>query len=63
MISENSTPTREDGQKAYATVYTWWDFVTKIVNLVIWRHQLATKNYHGERSLQFTVFNKGWRKR
>ena len=43
MIWENSTPTREDGQKADAAVYTWWDFVTKIDNLVISRHHLATK--------------------
>ena len=35
--------TREDRKKADAKVYTWGDFVTKIINLVISRHQLATK--------------------
>ena len=53
-----STPTREDRQKADASVYTWGrgDFVTKIINLVISRHQL---DHHGERSLQSAVLHKG----
>ena len=38
-----STPTQEDREKADATVYTSEDFVTKIINLVTSRHQLATK--------------------
>ena len=38
-----STTTREDREKAGATVYIWGDFVIKIINLVISRHQLATK--------------------
>ena len=38
-----STTTREDREKAGATVYIWGDFVNKIINLVISRHQLATK--------------------
>ena len=43
MIWRMSSPTREDREKADATVYTWGDFITKIINLVIARHQLATK--------------------
>ena len=43
MIWRMSTPTREDREKADATVHPWGDFVTKIINLVISRHQLATK--------------------
>ena len=43
MIWRMSTPTREDREKADATVYTWGDLVTKSINLVISRHQLATK--------------------
>ena len=38
-----STPTREDREKADATVYTSEDFITKIINLVTSRCQLATK--------------------
>ena len=62
MIWRMSTPTREDREKADATPYCSGDFVTKIINLVISRHQLAT-NHHGERSLQFAVFHKRWRRR
>ena len=43
MICRMSTPTWKDWEKADATVYTWGSFVTKIINLVISRHQLATK--------------------
>ena len=43
MIWQMSTPTREDWEKDDATVYTWGDFVTKIINLVISRHQLDMK--------------------
>ena len=38
MIWRMPTPTREDWEKADATVYTWEDFVTNIINLVISRH-------------------------
>ena len=39
-----STPTREEPEKVDdATVYTWGDFVTKSINLVISRQELATK--------------------
>ena len=43
MIWRTYTSTREDQEKADAMVYTWRDFVTKIINLVISRHQLTTK--------------------
>ena len=43
MIWRRSTPTQLDRQKADATVYTWEDFITKVINLVFSRHQLATK--------------------
>ena len=44
MIWQMSTPTRKDRKKAHATIYTWEDFVTKIINVIIPRHQLVTKN-------------------
>ena len=43
MIWQISTPTREDQEKTDATIYIWGDFVTKIINLVISRHELVTK--------------------
>ena len=43
IIWRMSTHTREDQEQAHATVYTWKDFVTKVISLVISRHQLTTK--------------------
>ena len=43
MIWRIATPTREDREKSDGTVYTWGDFVSKIIHIVISRHQLATK--------------------
>ena len=43
IIWRMSTPTREDQEEADTTVYTWRDFVTKIISLVISRHQLTMK--------------------
>ena len=43
MIWQMSTPTQEDLQKVDATLYTWGNFVIKIINLVISRHLLTTK--------------------
>ena len=42
MIWQIFTPTREDREKTDATIYICEDFVTKIINLVIFRHELAT---------------------
>ena len=43
MIWRMSTPTREDREKLDASVYTWGDFIRKIINVAISRHLQATK--------------------
>ena len=43
MIWRMATPTVEDREKADGTVYTWGDYVSKIINLIISRHPDAIK--------------------
>ena len=43
MIWRMSPPTWKNREKPDAMIYTWRDFVTQIINLVISRHHLATK--------------------
>ena len=43
MIWRMLTPTREDREKPDPSVYTWGDFVNKIINVIISRHLHATK--------------------
>ena len=39
MIWPMSAPTREDRKKVDTSFYTWGDFVTKIINLAIFKHR------------------------
>ena len=43
MIWRMATPTVEDREKADGTVYTWGDYVSKIINLITSRHPDAIK--------------------
>ena len=43
IIWQMSTPTGEDQEKPDAKVYTWRDFATKIISLIVSIYQIATK--------------------